>query len=143
MPLSCSAICCSPAPIKVSGSTSHNIRSTSFNVFSATLTIYSPSLFLALWIPGVSRNTIWPSSHVYTVCILFLVVCGFFDVIAIFWPIIWFINVDFPTFGLPIRATNPDLNFSFIILLHPLDALLSFGKQMIILFSSNISVWYF
>ena len=49
-----------------------------------------------------------------TVWMRFLVVCGLFDVIAIFCPIRWFINVDFPTFGLPMIVTNPDLNFSFI-----------------------------
>jgi hypothetical protein len=59
--------------------------------------------------PGVSKKTIWPSSEVYTVWILFLVVCGFFDVMAIFCPISAFINVDFPTLGLPISVANPDL----------------------------------
>ena len=99
---------------KVLGSTSQRITSTSLSVRSATLTMYSPSLFFALWIPGVSRKMICPSSQVYTVWILFLVVCGFLDVIAIFCPIRWFIRVDFPTFGLPMIATNPDLKFSFI-----------------------------
>jgi hypothetical protein len=37
------------------------------------------------------------------------VVCGFLDVIEIFWPIIWFKSVDFPAFGAPTMATNPDL----------------------------------
>jgi hypothetical protein len=45
---------------------------------------------------------------------LFLVVCGFLEVMAIFCPIKWFINVDFPTFGLPIIATNPDLKSALI-----------------------------
>ena len=58
----CSIMCCSPAPIKFDGSTSHKITSTSFKVCSATFTMYSPSLFFALWIPGVSRNTICPRS---------------------------------------------------------------------------------
>lgn len=53
-----SAMCFSPAPIKVDGSTSQSTTSTSFNVRSATFTIYSPSLFFALWIPGVSTKTI-------------------------------------------------------------------------------------
>jgi hypothetical protein len=39
----------------------------------------------------------------------FLVVCGLLDVMAIFCPISWFINVDFPTFGLPINVTKPAL----------------------------------
>ena len=33
-----------------------------------------------------------------------------FLLIAIFCPITWFKNVDFPTLGRPIIATNPDLN---------------------------------
>ena len=60
--------------------------------------------------PGVSRNTICPSSVVRTVSIRFRVVCGFLEVIAIFCPIRWFISVDFPTFGLPIITAYPDLN---------------------------------
>ena len=39
---------CSPAPIKLEGSTNQRITSTSFKVFSATFTMYSPSLFFAL-----------------------------------------------------------------------------------------------
>ncbi len=107
-PPSCSAICRSPAPIKVVGSTSHTITSTSRRVCSATSTIYWPSLFFALWIPGVSTNTIWPRSSVYTVWILFRVVWGLLDVIAIFCPISRFIRVDFPTLGRPIKVTKPD-----------------------------------
>ena len=38
---------------------------------------------------------------------------GFSDVIAIFCPIRWFISVDLPTFGRPIRVKKPDLN-SFV-----------------------------
>ena len=41
-------------------------------------------------------------------------VCGLFDVIAIFCPIRRFISVDFPTFGLPIMVTKPDLKFGII-----------------------------
>ena len=83
----CSMICFSPAPIKLDGSTSQSTTSTSFKERSAIFTIYSPSLFFALWIPGVSTNTICPSSVVSTVWMRFLVVCGLFDVIAIFCPI--------------------------------------------------------
>ena len=56
---------------------------------------------------------------VYTVCILFLVVCALLLVIAIFCPISLFISVDFPTFGLPMMDTKPDLYSLFIYLLHP------------------------
>ena len=110
-----SMMCCSPAPIKLLGSTNQSTTSTSFKVFSATLTMYSPNLFFALWIPGVSTNTICPLSiSVYTVWIRFLVVCGLLDVMAIFCPIRWFISVDFPTFGRPMIVTNPDLKLLLI-----------------------------
>ena len=107
--LSCPAICCSPAPMKVVGSTSHKTTSTSFRVRSATFTIYSPSLFFALWMPGVSTNTICPSSVVSTVWMRLRVVWGLLEVMAIFWPIRWFMRVDLPTLGRPIRVTKPDL----------------------------------
>lgn len=39
----------------------------------------------------------------------FRVVCATGEVMAIFWPTIWLRSVDFPTFGRPTIATNPDL----------------------------------
>ena len=116
---SCSMIYRSPAPINVVASTIQRTTSTSSSVLSATLSMYSPSLFFALLIPGVSRKMICPLSLVYTVCILFLVVCALLLVIAIFCPISLFISVDFPTFGLPMMDTKPDLYSLFIYLLHP------------------------
>ena len=41
---------------------------------------------------------------------LFLVVWGLLEIIAIFSPTRRFIKVDFPTLGLPIILTKPDLN---------------------------------
>jgi hypothetical protein len=38
----------------------------------------------------------------------FRVVCALGEVIAAFCPISLFISVDFPTFGRPINAANPD-----------------------------------
>ena len=61
---SSSSIYCSPFPIWHSGSISHSIMSASFIVLSDAVSIYSPSLFLALLMPGVSRNMICPSSLV-------------------------------------------------------------------------------
>ena len=55
------------------------------------------------------------------VWILFLVVCGLLEVIAIFCPMMRFIIVDFPTFGLPMIAIYPDLNVCFSI--YPLVSL--------------------
>ncbi len=88
----------------------NEIKSTSLSVFCATFIIKSPNLCFGLWIPGVSINTICAWSSVYTPWILFLVVCGLSLIIAIFWPITRFKKVDFPTFGLPIIETKPDLN---------------------------------
>ena len=117
---SCSMICLSPAPIKVDGSTSHRITSTSGQRMLRHVYHVVAQLVFALWIPGVSRKTICPCSHVYTVCILFLVVCGLLDVIAIFCPISRFISVDFPTFGLPISVTKPLFFICFhIFFLYP------------------------
>ena len=112
---SCSAMCLSPAPINVVGSTSQSTTSTSFSVCSATFTIYSPSLFFALWMPGVSRKMIWPRSSVYTVWIRLRVVWGLSEVMAIFCPIRWFISVDLPTLGRPTSVTNPDFLLSLMV----------------------------
>jgi hypothetical protein len=39
---------------------------------------------------------------------VFLVVCGRFEVMATFSPTREFTSVDLPTFGLPTTGTNPD-----------------------------------
>ena len=62
---------------------------------------------------GVSKKITCSLSVVNTHIILLRVVCGLSDIIAIFCPIRLFINVDFPTFGLPITATKPDLKCLF------------------------------
>jgi len=38
------------------------------------------------------------------------VVCGFSEVMEIFWPMMAFKNVDLPTLGGPAMAIKPDLN---------------------------------
>jgi hypothetical protein len=43
--------------------------------------------------------------------ILFRVVCGLSEMMAIFSPKSAFRSVDFPTFGLPMMEMKPDLNF--------------------------------
>ena len=115
--IGCSMIYCSPFPIKSDGSTSHSITSASLSVAREHPSIYSPSLFFALFMPGVSRKTICPLSSVNTVWMRFRVVWGLLEVIATFWPMIAFISVDLPTFGRPIIATYPDLKLAFSILL--------------------------
>ncbi len=87
----------------------NKITSTSRNVFLATFNIKSPSLCLGLWIPGVSIKIIWLSVDVSTPCTLFRVVCGLSLMIAIFWPMTRFKNVDLPTLGRPIIEIKPDL----------------------------------
>ena len=49
-------------------------------------------------------------SAFHVMVIVFLVVCGLLLVIAIFWPIRWFMSVDFPTLGRPTMTAYPDLN---------------------------------
>ena len=68
--------------------------------------MYPPSLVRALCTPGVSRKTNCSSPSVSIPVILFLVVCGFEETIAIFSPRIAFMRVDLPTLGLPLIAIN-------------------------------------
>ena len=58
-------------------------------------------------------------------------ICGFFDVMAIFWPISRFISVDFPTLGRPISAATPDLNRSFILLFSRVFSACAFRRTRI------------
>ena len=111
-----SAIRSSPAPIYVTGSTIQTITSASAKALSATVSMYSPSLFFALCMPGVSINMICPRSSVYTVSILFLVVWGLSEVMAIFWPISLFMSVDFPTLGRPTSAAYPDFKITPLLI---------------------------
>src|SRR4051794_2108164 len=62
----------------------------------------------ALWMPGVSRNTIWASGVVVTPWIEVRVVCGLSATMATFWPTSAFRSADLPAFGLPMRDTKPE-----------------------------------
>src|SRR5215510_6402110 len=64
---------------------------------------------MGLWIPGVSRKTIWPSGLVTMPRITCRVVCGFSVTMEIFSPTRRFRSVDFPEFGRPRIETKPDL----------------------------------
>jgi ABC-type glycerol-3-phosphate transport system permease component len=55
--------------------------------------------------PGLSMNMICPFEVVFIPIILVLVVWGLSETIATFCPIILLRSVDFPVFGLPIKAT--------------------------------------
>ena len=59
--------------------------------------------FIEKWVKSMSE-----AESLYIPWIIFLVVCGLDDIIDIFVPMILFIKVDLPTFGLPINPTNPD-----------------------------------
>ena len=63
------------------------------------------ALFWPEWKPGVSTNMIWFLFSVLIPKNLCLVVWGFLEVIAIFWPRILFKRVDFPAFVLPTMET--------------------------------------
>ena len=58
--------------------------------------------------PGVSTKRICDSSVLIIPRIRLRVVCGFGEVIAIFWPTIRFNRVDLPTLGRPTIATKPE-----------------------------------
>src|SRR3989338_5324165 len=75
----------------------------------APFTINSFREPFASWMPGVATNTICAFSVFFIPRILFLVVWGFADTMAIFSPRIAFKRVDFPTLGRPMIATKPDL----------------------------------
>ena len=104
---SMSMINLSPLPKGVDMSTTNNITSVSFMEKYASLLSNLPNLFLGLWIPGVSTKTIWVSSSLYIPWMLFLVVWGLLEVIAIFLPMMVFNRLLLPTFGLPIIPTKP------------------------------------
>ena len=69
--------------------------------------VRSPSSVRGLWMPGVSRSTIWLLSLVRTPRIWLRVVCGRSETIETFEPTSWFRSVDFPTLGRPTSVTKP------------------------------------
>ena len=104
----------SRAPTPTLASSRSSVTSTSRFASYAVRTIYSPSLFLGVWIPGVSKKTIWYSPRVRIPVTLLRVVCAFPVAIATFCPTNAFMSVDFPTFGLPKMDTNPERYSLFI-----------------------------
>src|SRR5258708_2432496 len=60
-----------------------------------------------LWMPGVSKSTIWPPGRLTTARIRLRVVCGLSETMATFWPTSVFTSVDLPTLGRPTTETNP------------------------------------
>ncbi len=74
---------------------------------TAESTIRSFIRCIGLWMPGVSKRTIWPSGRLTTARMRLRVVCGLSETMATFWPTIWLTRVDLPTFGRPTMATKP------------------------------------
>ena len=106
-----SNIILSPLPISsLVASIKNNTMSESGIVANDVSTIVSFNLCFGLCIPGVSVNIICEFSLFTIPFIAVLVVCTLFAIAATFSPTNKFINVDFPTFVLPIIVTNPDLN---------------------------------
>ena len=91
-------------------STTQSATSTWPRLFTAESTIRSFIRCIGLWMPGVSKSTIWPSGRLTTARMRLRVVCGLSETMATFWPTIWFTRVDLPTFGRPTTATNPGLH---------------------------------
>ena len=79
----------------------------SLEYFQAVFTIILSINLFASNIPGVSKNIIWVWSFTKIPFNTDLVVCFLWVTIETFSPIILFIKVDFPTFGEPIKDTNP------------------------------------
>ncbi len=80
-------------------------------------TIYSSRRLRGFRRPGVSKKTSWVSFSVKIPVMRVRVVCGFWETMAIFLPIMVFSREDFPTLGAPTIATKADLRLSFTALL--------------------------
>ena len=63
---------------------------------------------VGLWMPGVSKRTIWPSGRFKTARMRLRVVCGLSETIATFSPTSRLTSVDLPTLGRPTTATKPE-----------------------------------
>src|ERR1700730_2889224 len=66
------------------------------------------SLCRGLWIPGVSRNAIWPRGSLRMPTMRFRVVWGFVETMETFCPRMRLSRVDLPALGRPTRATTPN-----------------------------------
>ena len=97
----------SPRPISSSAGRHRPITSTSLQVWRTRSLSRSPSSVRGRCRPGVSTRTSWPSGRCTTPRMVCRVVCGFFDVIAIFCPTSALVRVDFPAFGRPTNEANP------------------------------------
>src|SRR3954469_24146655 len=88
------------------------MTSTSVSVARTTSLSRSPSRVRGLWKPGVSTRISWASGRCTMPRTACRVVCGFDDVITIFWPTSAFVSVDLPAFGRPTKQAKPALKFS-------------------------------
>ena len=93
------------------------MMSASLELLQAASTIALSNLRLGSNIPGVSENTNCASLWIQIPLITDRVVWTFRVTIVIFWPIKWFIKVDFPEFGDPMTAISPALFSSNILAL--------------------------
>src|SRR5229473_1529606 len=87
--------------------------------------ICRPSAESASCSPGVSIKMICPCGLVTIPWMRLRVVCGLEVTIAIFCPTRRFMSVDFPAFGRPMMATNPERNVPFFSSFSLLDITLS------------------
>ena len=99
---------CSDSLMPGCGSNSIMDTSTSPSESLAVLSIRLPSLFLALWTPGVSSRTYCSGPRVMTPVIRVRVVCGLEVTMATFSPTSRLVRLDLPTLGRPMTATNTD-----------------------------------
>src|SRR4051812_23642054 len=102
----------SPGPIRSLAGRQTAITSTSAQVVLTRSFSRSPSSVRGLCRPGVSTRISWASGRCTMPRTACRVVCGFDDVITIFWPTSAFVSVDLPAFGRPTKQAKPALKFS-------------------------------
>ncbi len=97
----------SPGPGGSVTSASHSTTSPCPMLLVAVSTMRRFISCIGLWMPGVSKSTIWAPGRFTTARMRLRVVWGLSETIATFWPTSRFTRVDLPTFGRPTTVTKP------------------------------------
>src|ERR1043165_8146020 len=98
----------SPRPNASPASEIMATTSASARLARTTSIIRTFSLCSGLWMPGVSRNAIWPRSSLRMPTMRLRVVCGLAETMETLRPRMRFSSVDLPALGRPTMATMPD-----------------------------------
>ncbi|BAS12139.1 hypothetical protein AHiyo8_04420 [Arthrobacter sp. Hiyo8] len=97
----------SPGPIFSLAGKQKPMASTSERVSATRSLSLLPRRVRGRWRPGVSTRISCASSRWTMPRIVCLVVCGFAEVMATFWPTKALVRVDLPALGRPTRTENP------------------------------------